>query len=107
MGMPLLRDESPPLVLFTIQREVNRLVEKFREGLLEARDETDVRWLHHHVVQRLNTLFNNFSMLRQDMALIKLEALETIEREFMLGHVAAVQRTIKWRNALVDRYFPK
>ena len=94
---------------FQLQREMKaacaKLIERTKEALLEARDETDVRWMRDAAIRNLNGIFAIVSLYSTEFALIKLEALEDLEHEFRIGHFAACQRSRKWRRAVVARYF--
>jgi hypothetical protein len=101
-----LREPNPD---FTMHKELQahcaKLVERTKEALLEARDETDVRWMRDAAIRNLNHLFNTVNLYTSEFALLKLECLEDLEHECRMGHFQACQRSRKWRKAVVDRYF--
>jgi phospholipid N-methyltransferase len=104
--VPAVRLETFPVIRTKLRADCDRLIERVREALLEARDETDVRWIRDHAIQSLGHIFSGFPMLNQDMALIKLEVLEDLHQECLLGHMQAMVRSRKWRKAMIQRYFP-
>ena len=101
------RNETKPVLLVEqIQKSTDSLLEILREALLEARDITDVQWIRSRTIRRLNDIYSEVPVMKDEYVLLKLSALEEIERESIVGHMGAVTRSNKWRRALVDRYFP-
>lgn len=105
-NLKLITDVQDNLSIFGhLQADCTKLVERTREALLEARDETDTRWIRDRAIDALSGIFSQVPVMTGEYALIKLDALQEIEREAIVGHMNAMIRTRKWRKALVTRYF--
>jgi hypothetical protein len=94
-----------PVLLAELITSTDSLINNVREAFLEARDETDVRWIRERAIDALTAIFQHIPVMTGEYALIKLDALQEIEREAIVGHMNAMIRARKWRKALVDRYF--
>jgi hypothetical protein len=105
---PLVINLPEPAPEFAILRELRakcaKLIERTKEALLEARDETDIRWVRDAAIRGLNEHFSIVSGYNSEFSVLKLEALEDIEHECRLGHIQAMIRSVKWRQALVARF---
>jgi hypothetical protein len=105
MALAQLKVVEPVSLLVEVQHHVEKLLETLREALLEARDATDVAWLRARSIRVLNAIYADIPVLRDEFVLTKLNALEAIERESIVGYAQAVSRSNKWRKALCSRYF--
>lgn len=94
-----------PVLMAELITTTDSLVNNVREALLEARDDTDVGWIRARSIRELNNLFSQVKVMKDEFVLLKLNVLEQIERESIVGHANAVKRSNKWRKALVERYF--
>lgn len=94
-----------PILPRQLQCACDSLLEHTREAFLEARDETDARWIRERAIDALTRIFAPIPVMTGEFALMKLEALTAIEREAIHGHMQAMIRTRKWRKALCARYF--
>lgn len=88
-----------------IQRACARLHETIVEALLEARDEADIRAIRTRGYGRLDSIFITVMVMNQEMVLLKLDAMERLERECSHAICNVVERSHKWRQALITRHF--
>lgn len=96
---------TPPTLIGQLRVDCEKLLERTREALLEARDETDVRWIRDAAIRSLKDIFKDVPTFNDPYVLLKLDTLELVDGECAIGHCNALIRTRKWRKALITRYF--
>lgn len=94
-----------PILVAELMSSTDALMNNLREALLEARDDSDVGAIRARTVRALNGIYSQIPTMTDEFVLLKLNALEEIEREAIVGHMNALIRGNKWRKALIDRYF--
>ncbi|MFP3556441.1 hypothetical protein SB861_37860 [Paraburkholderia sp. SIMBA_049] len=103
-ALPSIINHHPVLVAELLS-STETLMNNVREALLEARDDSDVGAIRTRAIRALNGVYSQIPSMTDEFVLLKLSALEEIERESIVGHMNAVIRSNKWRKALINRYF--